>query len=63
MTFVFGYGSPADWYHIEFAAEHPVPVDASPFVFGASGEVLHLVGWGCGGELVRLDAVPPDAGC
>ena len=63
MSEFIGFGSSSPLILISFGPAGPPTTGLPPFEFSEGGEVLHLVGWGGGGELVRRDAVPPDAGC
>jgi len=58
-----GFGSSSPLILVSFGPTRPPEPGAPQFVFGGGGDVLHLVGWGGGGQLVRSDVLPPDAGC
>ena len=61
MSDFIGFGSSSPLILISFGPGRPPEPGSPPFVFGEGGELLELVGWGGGGELVRRDALPPDA--
>jgi len=57
-----GFGSPSPLILISFGVARPPQPGSPPCDFGEGGELLELVGWGAGGELVRRDSLPSDAG-
>ena len=63
MSNFIGFGSSSPLILISFGPARLREPGAPQFAFGGGGDVLHLVGWGGGGELVRRDALPPDGGC
>jgi len=63
MSNFIDFGSSSPLILVSFGPTRPQQPGSPPFVFSEGAELLELVGWGCGGELVRRDAVPPAAGC